>query len=560
MASLTPITGLLGLTRAAHLLRRASFGPTKTEIESFAAMNVTTALNTLLAIPAVPAPPNDPLTGASWLPKPDPETNSGDDSLFEYFQAWFLELMRTTRTNLRERMVFFLHSHMPGDHSLIQNSTSLYNQNALYRQYAFGNFKELFTKVCVDNAMLLYIDNTLNDYGSPNENFAREMLELYTIGKGDQIGPEDYTNYTETDVKEAARVLTGFKHNFDFDTIDNDGFTGTNTNLPRGKVTTNAQTQAYRHDPGTKTFTSKFQNTVIAPNPTLMFDGYATEEGAFDELNQMMDMIFNQDETAKFICRKLYRYFVYYKIDQDIEDTIITPLANTLRTNNYELSSVLEELLSSEHFYDEDSVATSDDHIGAIIKSPVDLVVGTFGFFKITMPDPGTALEDLYDFAYGRGILRDLKNQGMKFYKPIDVAGYPAYHQVPAFNRNWITPNWLARRYQFGYQILNGVENESSTIVYKLDIVAYVDDVANISDAYNARTIVTELTDFMFTKTIPTERYDYFLDTIFLEGNMESHWTDEWTAYKGGGDDTVVRSLLEQLVSGLMQSPEYQLY
>ncbi len=552
MASLSPITGTLGLDRAKHLLRRATFGPTRTEIENFATMDVSTALDTLLTPLTTPDPPNDPLTGANWLPKPG-ETNSGDDSLFKYFQAWFIELMRNTGTNLRERMVFFLHSHIPADHSVIQNSTSLYYQNALYRQYAFGSFRELFEKVCVDNAMLQYIDNTLNDKDVPNENFAREMLELYSIGKGEQIGMEDYTNYTETDIKQAARVLTGFKCNWEFDTIDPD------TGLPRGKAADTLTSAASRHDAGTKTFTSKFGGTSIAPDPSLMAGADATEEGALDEISQMMDMIFAQDETAKFICRRLYRFFVYYKITDDIETTVIGPLAETLRNNNYELSYVLRELLSSQHFYDEDADGTTNDHIGAIIKSPLDLVMGTFRFFKIEMPDPATRLDDLYNFAYGRGILRHITNQGMNFYKPIDVAGYPPYHQVTAFNRNWISPNWLATRYQFGYQVLNGIRNEANTLVYILDILPWIDDTSNISDPTDAGLIVDELIKFMFPKPIPQARRDYFLNTIFLENNTPADWTIMWNTYKGGGEEGSVRGMLEQLVGRLMQTPEYQL-
>lgn len=558
MASLSPISGSLGADRAAHLLRRATFGPTRAEIESFASMNVTTALDTLLTPLAEPSAPIDPQTGEDWLPKPEEGTNSDDGALFNYFKAWFLELMRTRGGNLTERIVFFLHSHLPADNSLIRNATSLYYQNALYRQYAFGNFQELFAKVCVDNAMLLYIDNTLNDKDNPNENFAREMLELYTIGKGDQIGPEDYTNYTEDDVKAASRVLTGIKHNFDFDTIDEDGFNGANTGLPRGKVTL-SNGVANRHDPDPKTFSSKFDNTVIAldpDDPDLMQDGFATEEGFFSELNQMLDMIFAKDETARFICRKLYRYFVYYKITEEIEQDIIVPLAANFKANNYDLASVVRELLSSQHFYDEDNAATTDDHIGAIIKSPIDLVVSTFRTFKIDMT---TDVNDLYNVAYSGGILGYLNAQGMKFYEPIDVAGYPAYHQIAAFNRNWITPNWLAQRYLFGTNVINGIENESSQLVYKLDTVAYVDDSNNVTDPTDARSLLTDLIDVMFPQPIPSDRFEYFLNTIFLDGHMESHWTDEWNAYKGSSDDTVVRDMLDRLVNGLIQSPEYQL-
>jgi uncharacterized protein (DUF1800 family) len=552
MASLSPISGNLGLEKAAHLLRRATFGPTKTEIEDFAAMNVDEALSALMTPLADPDPPIDPLTGSNWLPKPG-ELNSGDDTLFSYFQAWFIELMRTTGTNLRERMVFFLHAHMPADHLVIQNSTSLYYQNALYRQYAFGSFKELFGKVCVDNAMLKYIDNTLNDKDVPNENFAREMFELYSISKGPLMAAGDYTNYTEADIKEAARVLTGFKCNFEFDTIDAD------TGLPRGKAADALTEAATRHDAGTKTFSDKFGNTQISPDLTMMVGNEATEEGALDEISQMMDMIFDQEETAKFICRKLYRYFVYYQITDDIENTIIAPLATTLRNNNYELSYVLNQLLKSEHFYDaEADGTTNNDHIGAIIKSPLDLIVGTFRFFEIEMPNPATNLEDLYDFAYGGGILRHLSNQGMKFFKPIDVAGYPPYHQVPAFNRNWISPNWLATRYQFGYQVINGVENEGGTMVYKLDTVAWVENNIAPGDADNPAIIVNKLVQFMFPKPIPNDRINFFLNVIFLGNNNGSHWVEAWDA-KIQGDDTMARTMLDDLIGGLMQTPEYQL-
>lgn len=549
MASLNPITGKLGIKKAAHLLRRTTFGPTKQDIEKFANMDISAAMDILLQDVALPSPPKDPATGSSWLPKPK-EENSGDDLLFEYFSAWFLELMRNSSTNIKERMVYFLHTHLPADHLLIQNSTSLYYQNELYRRYALGSYKKLFPKVCVDNAMLLYIDNTLNLKDSPNENFAREMLELYSIGKGEQIGPEDYTNYTETDIKAAARVLTGFRHDFDYDMTDPLS-KDPDTNLPRGIVKDVAQ-----HDPEPKTFTDKFNNTVIKP-PEIV-GGYATKEGAFDELNQMIDMIFAQKETAKFICRKLYRFFVYYKIDETIEKDIIVPLAETFYKNNYEFPAVLRQLLSSQHFFDEDTAETKTHHTGALIKSPIDLVLGTFRFFNIKMLE--SDLPNLYNFAYRRGILRYLKNQGLKFYKPIDVAGYPPYHQTPAYNRNWISPNWLANRYQFGALILDGLDNEEGKIMYKLDYLTYIKDSANISDPSNATTLVKELVDYMFPMELPAERFDYFLKKIFMTDDMLSHWTDEWNEYKSSNDDTAVRGRLERLLRALMQAPEYQLH
>ena len=550
MASLTAISGALGTKNAAHFLRRTTFGPTRTSIDDFATKTVSEAFASITVPLTVPAAPIDPQTGENWLPKPD-DTNSGDESLFEYFKGWFMERMRTTGSNINEKMTFFYHAFLPADHSLIRNTTSLYYQNALYRQYALGNVKELLTKVCVDNSMLFYIDNTLNDKDEPNENFARELMELYTIGKGDQIGPEDYTNYTEDDVKQAARVLTGIKHNFDFDTIDTD------TNLPRGKVTLNANLQAHRHDAGSKTFTDKFNSTVVAPNPNLMIDDMTTEEGFFDEISQLIDMIYEQEETSKFFARKLYRFFVYYKITDEVEQDIITPLATTLRNNNFEVKPVLEQLFSSEHFFDINNSAHSVDNIGALIKSPIDMIIGTFCFFNLSMP---TDYMDLYHYAYGQGISRLLTNQGINFYTPIDVAGYPPYHQVPAYNRNWITPNNLAQRYNFANELINGKENDSSEMLYQLDIVEYVENTANVSDASDPNILVQELTDYMFTQTIPTERFDFFLNDVLLDTLSASNWTTEWNNYIATSDDAAVRSQLEKLFRAIIQTPEYQLF
>jgi uncharacterized protein (DUF1800 family) len=552
MASLTPINGQLGFRNAAHLLRRATFGPTRSNILQFANYTASQALDVLFSTTTTPLPPVDPLTGSNWLPAPVDGVNSDDSALFTYFKAWFIELMRNEGTNIRERLVYFLHSHLPADYNLILNATSLYYQNVLLRRYSLGNFKTLFAKICVDNAMLYYIDNTLNDMDSPNENFAREMLELYTIGKGDQIGPEDYTNYTETDIKQAARVLTGIKHNFDFDTIDPD------TNIPRGKVSLSATLQAERHDAGTKTFTNKFNSVSISPNPAMMINGFASEEGFFDEINQMMDMIFDQPETAKFICRKLYRFFVYYNITPEIETDIITPLAETFRSNNYLLDPVIRQLLESQHFYDTDTAPTSDNNIGALIKAPIDLLVGTLKYLKINMP---TNIQDLYVGAYEGGILQALDDQGQDFYRPIDVAGYPPYHQEPAYNRNWISPNWLANRYLFITTLLNGIKDKNQNIVCQLVMTDFVKDSSNISNPANAETIVTELVDSLLPVEIPTERYNYFLNTVFLNGTSTTDWTDEWNKYIGGSSDgSLVKTYLDRLITGILQSPEYQLF
>lgn len=547
MPSIQAISGQLGKARAAHLLRRASFGPDKAAIEQFASLTANSALDLLLIDTPLPAPPIDPLTGQTWLPKPVPDVNSGSLELFSYFKAWFVHNMLSSGHSLKERMTYFYHTHLPADNNIIDNVSSLYYQNQLYRFYALGNYKTLFTKVTADNAMLVYIDNTLNDVDSPNENYAREMLELYSIGKGPQLSAEDHTNYTELDVQQAARVLTGLRHNFEFDTTDPD------TELPRGYFQLNGDKAAFRHDAGVKRFSEKFGSKEVAPKPELMVGQYATEEGAWDEIVQLMDMIFAQPETARFICRKLYRFFVYYQISAEVERDIIEPLAATFRQNNYEIAPVLRQLFSSTHFYDQDDAGAERGVVGAIIKSPIDLTLGMFRHFGLSLPADEV---QRYTEAYP-SLLNKLQLQGIDFYEPIDVAGYPPYHQEPGYQRNWISPNSLARRYEFAFDLIAGRTNDKGDIVYKLDVVKAVKEL--VSEPSKPQVLVSELAELLFPRSLPQERFDYFVNDLLLDTLSELNWATEWSLYQSSSDDTNVRRQLETLLSGMLQSPEYQL-
>ena len=188
----------------------------------------------------------------------------------------------------------------------------------------------------------------------------------------------------------------------------------------------------------------------------------------------MIDMIFNQEETARFLCRKLYRFFVYYDITPDVETRIIIPLAQTFKSSGYNLRTVISELLSSQHFYDADNAVTNDNNIGALIKSPIDLILGGVRFFNVPFPPaPG---QSLYDDGYRNGLTKLIFDQGLEFYEPYDVAGYDAYFQVPGYNRNWITPINLANRYLFSQRLIENINRGEAGAVIKADLVAFVDN------------------------------------------------------------------------------------
>jgi uncharacterized protein (DUF1800 family) len=558
MASLNPVTGQLGEKRAAHLLRRATWGPTITSIKNFASLTADQALANLFNEPPVPAPPVDLMTGESWVNPPSHPaatlTNSEQNVLFSYFQSWHLEQMRKSGDNLKERITWFLHSHLPVAWTVVSSSEAIYYQNALYRYFAFGNFRKLFKKICLDNAMLRYISGESNDKDSPNENFAREMFELYSIGRGPQVGDGNYTNYTESDIKAACRILTGWQFDDTFTNQDAE------TLIPAGKLMTEfTQDQvpveiATRHDPDAKTFSAAFQGQTISPFE--LSGDLATKAAAMKEFDDLIEMIFAQPETARFIVRKLYRFFVYYKIEADIENEIIVPLSDTFRNSGYELKPVLEQLFKSEHFYDIDNAVTSDDNVGAIIKSPVEIIIGSLRFFNVEMPASWTTL---YNKSYIGGILSFIPDQGLDLYEPIDVAGYPPYHQEPSFNRDWITPSNLAYRYHFSYVLLGNM-TEAGDYGFKLDIVDWVRNSGYIADPSDAAALVQTLTKYMFAVELNTDRSNYFLNGVFLENLPLSTWQYEWSAYIAGGDVTVVKERLETLVSAIIQTPEYQLF
>ena len=269
--------------------------------------------------------------------------------------------------------------------------------------------------------------------------------ELYTIGKGPQIAEGNYTTYTEDDVREAAKVLTGYKLDYTLAITDPD------TGLPVCSINTN------HHDSTDKVFSAAFQNQIIS--------GTSDEAGMENELTQLVNMIFDQDATAEHIVRKLYRFFVYYQITPEVETDIILPLALQFRTGNYEILPVIETLLKSEHFFDADDAETNNNTIGAMIKSPLELLIGTVRYFQIPYLDETEDLVGHYDLL--RRIHTYMELEDMELLEPPLVAGWPAYHQEPAFNRNWISSSTFAQRHNHLRKFVSGFNYNSNNNNFK---------------------------------------------------------------------------------------------
>ena len=548
MPSLNPINGALGTRRAAHLLRRTTFRYQRSRVDALAAMTAAEALTNLLV--ALPLQLEQPVYGSgavTWVNPPQPPTATlpdDDFNLRRYVMGWWIN-EALHNPNAGHRMAFFLHQYMAVN-AESGSSSQFFDYLQLLRWGALGNYKQLVTKMVLDNCMLNYINNNLNYVNNPNENFSREFLELHTIGKGNIAGPGDYTNYTEDDVVQAARVLTGFSN------AQRHLNTDAETGIPAGKPFPQS------HDFMAKTFSNRFGGVTITPPSN-------DAAGMVAELNAFVDMIFAQEETSRNFCRRLYRFMVTRFISPEVETDIIGPLALTFRTGNFEIKPVLEQLLQSEHFFDMDDSLTTDEIIGAFIKSPLDLSLQALTFFDVPIPDPITSNDTHYKTFYNAAVLeRMLSRTGMDLFYPPDVAGYPGYYQDPTFNRQFFNSASIIGRYKLPEILLTGthawVPSPGESIGTKLDFAAWLKDSGTISAPVDATILVQELLTYLFPEMPDNDRFNYFLDVIFLNGLPASDWVYEWDNYVNTGDDSEVKIPLGRLLNAIMYAPEYQLF
>lgn len=533
-------------------------GKSKGEVDAFSLKTANAAVNDLLTLPTIPPPPIDPQTNQTWIINGKTGANSNGFLLYKYVGAWWIhEAFTTPAPNIAQQMTFFLHQNFACNVKI--PSTCLYNQLKLFRHYAIGSYKTLAKKMCVDNGMLIFLDGTLSSKGDPNENFPRELLELFTIGKGPQIGPGNYTNYTETDIQEASRLFTGFKHDLSYQTIDPD------TGIPMGTI------DLWQHDWTDKHFGPSFKNGL---GHTIT--GRNTAAGMFDEISDFIDMVFDEDETAKNICRKLYRWFVHYDITPAVEQDIISPLATDLKANNYVLEGVLKKLLKSKHFYDMDDSVSNDEIIGGIIKNPIELFVGTFKYFDVELPDPAVNLDRLYRQFYYENFIQFLCQQaGIDPFNPPSVAGYVPYHQAPTYDDLWVNSSSLAIRYMFAEMLLSGSRIlVGGSLQVKLDVVELVKktqivpnyvgaDPAGVRGVHQGARIpnhlVAQLLAYAFPEGYAASRFNYFLNDLLLDNLSAINWMTEWDNYITTGNDAIIRPQLEDLVRGIIMAPEFQL-
>ncbi len=364
--SLTPIRPqAFGYEQARHLLLRAGFGGTPHQIQTLASWGPEKAVDYILDVDQVPyeqvaanlfdrdimRPPN-----AEELVQIRRARQTQDENLLAQIQAqrmeqeridrrqmrdiqrWWLTRLIETPRPLEEKMVLFWHGHFATSYRTIENSYHMFLQNQTFRRHALGNFANLLYAIIRDPAMLAYLDNNNSSRRRPNENLARELMELFSLGVG---------NYTEQDIKEGARALTGY-------TFRDDEFFFDQRN----------------HDDG--------QKTILGRSDRLDGDAF-------------VETILDQRACAEFITRKLYKFFAADLPDnpREIEpgqSSLLRQLAGTFSSSKYEIKPVLRRLFLSEHFY-------GDVVVNQQIKSPAQLVVGSVRTLNTPVRDLSVLLD-----------------------------------------------------------------------------------------------------------------------------------------------------------------------
>ncbi len=547
-SGLAAYTGAWTAWEATHLLRRVGFGVKKADLDALLLLNVSDAVNSLLNIsaPAVPSAtalnnyqntlPDSGgiLLGESWTTNNLTYVNANDGTNNTLRQnsltSWCWGLCIHEGTTIREKMMQFWYHFIPVNfddvRSQQRNSATMCNDYiSLLRNNVLGNFKTLIKEIAKTPAMLVYLGNQYSTAAVPNENFARELMELFTIGK------VPTQNYTESDVIAASKVFSGWRV----------------PSFSAAYPLVSAFNSAY-HNQADKIFSSNFGNTTIYNQ---------TGVNGANEFDIFFDLLFTQqqDTIAKYLCRRIYRYFIYYDIDANIEANVIVPLAALLVANNWQVAPVMSTLLKSEHFFD---MANR----GVMIKNPADFITGTLRTLNINTTAAAGATQVVNQYTiwnYFQSYALNNLEQGVGLVPT--VSGWKAYYQEPAYYQNWINSNTIQQRATLITNFINGFTRGNTSI--KIDPIAFVQQFPNTSIQDPDILIDTIIQYLLPVDLAPAFKSDTKIQTLLGGQVTNNYWTTAWNNYTGNPTNTsylnIVKTRLNSLLTTILQLAEYQL-
>lgn len=454
----TPLT----IDDALHLLRRATFHPTYQAAKALVGLSPSEAVTKLLAA-SVP-----PLADLPWAQTaPNLQDFAANARLWPEMQQWWMSRVLTV-PHVQEKLVSLWHNVFTSDYLNVYIAQWLLNQHKLIRNNA-TNYAALAEKIVGDPAMLRYLNGELSVKGRPNENFAREWFELFTLGIG---------NYTEMDIHDAARAFTGWRIN---------GVQGTYSKQLA--------------DTGTKTILGKTGNW---------------------DWQDVVRITLESDACARYVAKRIVKQFVeFYPADETVSQ-----VQKIVRSANYDMTAILQALLSSEYFY-------SSSVRGALIKSPAELVVGLAASIGALRIQP----------AYCVSVMTKLTQE--PFYPPT-VEGWKGHHA-------WITSSTFPQRQRFAEAFIDGRQAGSSAKMLDADGKSYAPDVIamirQIPDADDAKKLVAHVASLMLAVPVTQKQLDVLLE-IMLAGAQVYEWNI---------DSPSAPQRIKFLLQAIVRMPEYQL-
>lgn len=527
--------GTFGDAELSHLLRRTLYGYRQSQIDTFNGKTLDEVLDVLLSPAAWPDPPvnnyeieaKDPEVpkGETWITAPTAFKEDGTgqaviDGRNNSLTGWLIKNMIAQEPTIHHKMLMFWHNHFGNSIGFVSIIKMSYVYFRTMWQLGLGDFKALIKAITIDPHMLVFLNGTANFKEEPDENYARELQELFVIGKGPNA------KFTEKDVQEAARVLTGWGVRWEM------------TTEPEEVL---SQYFDFQHETRDKRFSEFYNNKIIK--------GKSGANGV-QETDELINMLVEHPECARFICRKLYRYFIHHDLSEEVEQNYIEPLAEAFIASEYNIHSLLLAMFSSEHFYD----ATIR---GALIKSPLDIMVGFWRSAEVAYPTDGDPLDD--DYYTHVMMMFGMLEMGFRIGEPPSVSGWPAYYQIPSFDKLWLTTYSLISR----VFVTDGLTSDGFwTPLRRIpwDYFAYTNSLNNPKEPDN---LIDELVNFYLPNGLDEES-KFRLKRILLSGqNTDSYWTEAWLDYINDPNNQMkketVRARLQFFYITFFQLPEFQL-
>lgn len=527
-----------------HLLNRALIGVSNAELKSFDGMTIDEVIETLFQ----PEPNIDKPVNDYFLNDPgDPDAEPGEEWLNSYsdnfagsrhesVRNWMFKNQTKRTKSIHWKLVFFLNNWVVTDlYAGGGNANYAYFYYKLLYDSAFGSYKDFIYDITINGKMLWYLNLEFSRVDAPDENYARELQELYTVGKGPN------SKFTEGDVVEMSKILVGWNSGWGYHTQ-----TGQNT----------VEFSPHNHDKSDKKLSSFYNNVLIK--------GREGKDGE-EELKELINTIFEVDETAFYITRRVYQFFVNPIIDEKIEEFIILPLARRLKSDNYRIVSILKILLKSKHFYDEQFKFS-------LIKSPLELYASMIKEFDFNYSNfegqtidnyAGQPIENL-ELALQKirisEIIERMSKQGMRYLEYPTVSGYAPYYQNPSFDLFWINSFTSNKRAEYAHEFAwDLVLDGDFGLKYSKDIIKWLE---SFNAPQDVQQLLEEMVERLIGFSLSEIQIDKLKNALLNDGINESYWTNLWNDRTAHFSETnqIINHQVNKVLSVIFSMSEFNLF